>query len=88
MACWMSFSDAVHQLDDEVVEKILGDPVTAKLVSRYPGDFRQSVEIAGTGCFVNTNNNTNTKLDFMRKVSELVGIDPSGVAMKVRYPDT
>ena len=77
------FLDAIYELDEEIIPKLENEPETTKWISHYPEDFHSSVEIADTGYHVNTNNQTISKVDFMKHVADLAAIDRKDIAVEL-----
>ena len=81
------FLDNVYDLDSDIITKLINDPKTTRWVSAHPEDFHASAEINDSGYFVSTKNDTFSKIEFIRDVARLAGIDQTDVTIEILFRD-
>ena len=54
-------------------------------VSRHPQDFRSSIEVGSSGCFVSTDNSTNSKIWFLNEIVDSSGINQANLKIEVKF---
>ena len=82
------FLDTMYQYDENIGNKITNKPSTTQCISRHPEDFQTSAEIMETGYYINTTTNTNSKIELMKDIADLVGVSQDDIVFKIRYPES
>ena len=77
------FVDRIYRDNQETVYKIINHPKINSSISQSESDFRNSVQIGESGYFLNTNSDTESKLELMTDIASLTGLEPDGITIEI-----
>ena len=73
----------IYDLDNGLIAKIIADDQLTKRISRYEEDFANSVQIADSDYFFSTQSNTQSKIDHLRSIFSLMGVNPDDAQVEL-----
>ena len=69
-----AIAEAIHARNPEFIEKIIDDEWLSRFVKQDSGAFYNSAEILNTGYYIDTGNDTNTKLRIIAAMGKIFNL--------------
>lgn len=80
--------NTLYEKYPDLIDSISGDEWLSKYLKKDASAFRSSVEIADSGYFVATSNNTDTKLNIFRKIATLLNLSSGDISAEIGVDDS
>lgn len=79
--------DTLYEKHQDLIELISGDEWLTKYLKKDASAFRSSIEISDSGYFVSTSNDTDTKLNIVRKIAKYLGLSAGDIQAEINADD-
>lgn len=76
-------ADALHAQHPNMIDLIIEDEWLTNYVKQDSTAFRSSIEIGDSGYYIATANNTDTKLQIIRKIASLLGLSSGDIEAEI-----